>query len=167
MSRQAAVIRSKTFKLAWEVFYKNPQFHPISFNDRIFAFIAAVEGNAKTLPVVHQIRHYFEGGSISDKEELAEELGRDIQMVECLDEHHLAPVVNLLVEKENKDVSFEHALQYSIKLLKDQCESAGDACCVDTSNWDYAAQPPWKRNPEQMEEIEYIHKLFCEPTKDE
>lgn len=155
MSRCPSVIRSDTYRFIWDVIYKNPQFHPISFNDRVHGYITTLIGNAKTLPVVYQIRNWEPGTSIQDNPELFEELQRDVQMADCLDEHHLTPMVNLLVERDN--ISFKEALELSITLLKNQLAGGGDDCAVDTSNWEHR---DGRHRHKHRDEMLYICQLM-------
>ena len=162
MSKNSSVIRTETFKLIYKIFDQNPQYRPICFNDRIFAYITAVEGNIKTLPLVYQVRSHTPADSLQQKacndKELAEELKQDVRMIDYLDEYHLKPVVDLLIEKE-KDISFESALQTSIKLLKDQLESSGDACCTDTSEW---PERDGRHRKEYANDVSYICQLMLD-----
>ena len=129
--------------------------HPITFQDRVFLYICAVEGNAKTLPIVYQVRDHAPGQSLQDKKELAQELKCEIKFQNCLNEYHLAPIVNLLVQKD--DIDFEKALDLSRNLIKNQLEQGGDDCCVDTSNWEFRDGRHRKKNEQ---EIFYICQLM-------
>ena len=159
MSRGASVIRAEASKLIWEMIYENSQLHPISFNDRIYGYIATVLGNAKTLPLVYQIRDWSPGGSLQDREELFSEIQKDIHMIDCLDEYHLSPVINLLVEKEEENTGFKEALDLSINLIKNQLEELTDVCCIDTSEW---PECDGRHREKDMKEISYIYQLMLE-----
>ena len=161
MSRGASVIRTEASKFIWETIYKNSQLRPISFNDRIYGYIATLLGNAKTLPLVYQIRDWSPGGSLQDREDLFSEQQRHILMKDCLDEHHLSPVVDLLIEKEERNISFKEALDLSISLIKNQLESLHDVCCVDTSDWEYRGV---RHREQYMSEIFRIYELMMQET---
>ena len=92
-------------------------------------------GNSKKLPLVHSIKSQNDDRLIN-KPNLQNELKTDIQFIDNLDDEHLKPFINLLVDNTD-GLSYEDGFIFFEKLIRDQLRGSSDLCHINTDNWDF------------------------------
>ena len=135
MSKQHSVVRQSVPVLTWTTLKNYPPIQPISFIERFHVFVTAVVGNSKKLPLVHSIKSQNDDRLIN-KSNLQNELKTDIQFIDNLDDEHLKPFINLLVDNTD-GLSYEDGFIFFEKLIRDQLEGSADLCHINTDNWDF------------------------------
>jgi glycosyltransferase domain-containing protein len=133
MTKQHSVIRKNVSLLVWNTLKNYPPIQTICFVERFHAFVTAIMGNSKKLPDLFCIRN--QGEKVTSRPDLQAELREDIAFIDNLDDEHLKPFVNLLVENTN-DLSYQEGFIFVKNIIRDQLNGGQDLCHIDTSDWD-------------------------------
>ena len=135
MSKQHSVVRQSVPVLTWTTLKNYPPIQPINFIERFHVFVTAIVGNSKKLPLVHSIKSQ-NNDRLINKPNLKNELKSNILFIDNLDDKHLKPFINLLVDNTD-GLSYEDGFIFFEKLIRDQLDGPSDLCHINTDNWDF------------------------------
>ena len=112
-------------------------------------------GNSKKLPLVFNIRN--DGNDrVMERHDLKNETMGDILFIDNLDQEHLKPFIDLLVE-HTEGLSYEKGFDFFRELIRNQLNGPSDLCHINTNNWNVRLGWPSQRqkyNPQINEAVE-------------
>lgn len=155
MTKQHSVIRKNVSLKTWNTLKDYTPLHPIAFIERFHVFVTAIMGNSKKLPLVFNIRN--DGNDrVMERHDLKNETMGDILFIDNLDQEHLKPFIDLLVE-HTEGLSYEKGFDFFRELIRNQLNGPSDLCHINTNNWNVRLGWPSQRqkyNPQINEAVE-------------
>tara|TARA_R100000008_G_C3583351_1_gene170244 strand:- start:506 stop:1447 length:942 start_codon:yes stop_codon:yes gene_type:complete len=150
MTKQHSVIRTNVALKTWNTLKDCPPLQPMAFIERFHVFVTAIMGNSKKLPLVYSVRNESDDRMIHRKD-IQNETQDHILFINNLDQEHLKPFVDLLME-HTEGLSYEEGFNFFHELIKSHLEGGSDLCHINTDNWSFRSSWSTSKYNSQIEE---------------